>query len=227
MTTFDWILRSFISFIFLLFATKLMGQRSISQLRFLDFIIALTLGNILAHPLSDEKLGLKGPLITTFALILLYIAATWLSLKWSLFRRFLDPRPIKLIINGQIQFHNLAVARISIDYLFSELRKEKVEDIEKVSLALWEPGGNISVFINPQYQPLTPLDMKFESQPFNLTRPIIIEGNIDMSILNEIGRDENWLKKIITTSAYKEIRDVSLATIDEKENVRVYMEQKL
>jgi uncharacterized membrane protein YcaP (DUF421 family) len=222
LTTVEWILRSIISFIFLLFAAKLMGQSSISQLRFLDFIIALTLGNILAHPLSDEKLGLTGPMITTFALILLYIATTWLGLKWPLFRRFLDPQPIKLIENGQIQFHNLAIARISVEYLFSELRKEKVEDIQKVSLALWEPGGNISVFINPLYQPLTPFDMKLEPQPFNLTRPIIVEGKIDFSILNEIGKDVIWLKKIIATSPNKELRDVKLATIDKNQNVRFH-----
>ncbi|WP_397330376.1 hypothetical protein [Paenibacillus lautus] len=68
-----------------------MGQRSISQLRFLDFIIALTLGNILAHPLSDEKLGLKGSMITTVVLVVLYIAATWLSLKFAVLQTISRP----------------------------------------------------------------------------------------------------------------------------------------
>lgn len=117
-----------------------MGQRSISQLRFLDFIVALILGNIIAHPLSDEELGLEGSMITTIVIIVLYVAATWLSLKWPFIKRYIDPPPITLVKNGLIQFHNLSKARISVDYLFSELRKEKVEDIQKVSLALWEPG---------------------------------------------------------------------------------------
>ncbi|SEB98884.1 Uncharacterized membrane protein YcaP, DUF421 family [Paenibacillus sp. GP183] len=225
LTIFEWILRSIVSFVFLLLAAKLMGQRSISQLRFLDFIIALTLGNILAHPLSDEKLGLKGSMITTTVLILLYVSATWLSLKWPLFRRYLDPPPIHLIRNGQIQFHNLSIARISIDFLFSELRKQKVEDIQKVSLAVWEPGGTISVFMNTPYQPLTPADMKLETRPFTLTRPIIFEGKIDMSLLKEIGKDPIWLENKIAP-AYPNIRDVILATVDENENVRVYSNPK-
>jgi uncharacterized membrane protein YcaP (DUF421 family) len=225
LTTVEWILRSCVSFVFLLLVAKLMGQRSISQLRFLDFIIALTLGNIIAHPLSDEKLGLKGSMITTTVLILLYVAATWLSLKLPLFKRYLDPPPIKLIKNGQIQFHNLSIARISIDYLFSELRKEKVEDIQKVSLAVWEPGGTISIFMNTQYQPLTPADMKLETRPFSLSRPIIFEGKIDMSLLKEIGKDPIWLKKKIAPT-YANIRDVLLATVDENENVRVYSNPK-
>jgi len=221
LTTLEWIFRAIISFIFLLLATKLMGQRSISQLRFLDFIIALTLGNIIAHPLSDEKLGMKGSVITTLVLIILYVTAIWLSLKWPLFKRYLDPSPITLIKGGQIHFQNLSKARISIDFLFSELRKEKVESVEKVSLAVWEPGGTISIFIDTQYQPLTPADMKIRTQPFSLTRPIIVEGVPDLSLLNELGKDVSWLKHKIAP-IYTDIRDCVLATIDDNEIVRVY-----
>ncbi|QGQ99786.1 DUF421 domain-containing protein [Paenibacillus psychroresistens] len=221
LTSLEWILRGIVGFIFLLLAAKLMGQRSISQLRFLDFIIALTLGNIIAHPLSDAELGLKGSVITTLVLILLYIASTWLSLKWSLFKRYLDPPPLNLITNGQIQFSNLSKARISIEFLFSELRKEKVDDIQKVSLAIWEPGGTISIFMDTQFQPLTPADMKLATQPFTLIKPIIVEGKIDMSLLKEMDKDYTWLEKKIAPSNM-EIRDVVLATIDDNENVQVY-----
>lgn len=223
LTTIEWILRGVVSFLFLLLVTKIMGQRSISQLRFLDFIIALTLGNVIAHPLSDEGLGLKGSMITTVVLIVLYVSATWLSLKWHLFKRYLDPSPITLIKNGLIQFQNLSKARISMEFLFSEIRKEKVEDIQKVSLAIWEPGGTISVFMDTQYQPVTPADMKLETQPFSITRPIIIDGIIDMSLLQEIGKDLEWLNAMIAPT-HTITRDVKLATVTDNDNVRVYSE---
>lgn len=60
LTSTKWILRAEIIFFFLLIVVKMMGQRSISHLRLIDFVIALVLGNIIAHPLSDEKLGMKG-----------------------------------------------------------------------------------------------------------------------------------------------------------------------
>ncbi len=221
LTAVEWILRGVVSFAFLLIAAKLMGQRSISQLRFLDFIIALTLGNIIAHPLSDEELGLEGSMITTVVLIVLYVASVRLSLKWPLFKRYLDPSPIDLIRNGQIQFRNLSRAKISIDFLFSELRKEKVENVQKVALALWEPGGTISIFMDAPYQPLTPSDMKLETRPFAVTRPIITEGKIDASLLKAMGKDRMWLEKKVT-SAHAKIHDVALATVDENGNVQVY-----
>lgn len=221
LTTIEWILRSIVSFTFLLLVTKFMGQRSISQLRFLDFVIALILGNILAHPLSDEKLGLKGSMITTCVLIALYVAATWLSLRWPLFKRYLDPPPLDFIKNGQIQFRNLSVARISIDYLFSELRKAKIDDLQKVARALWEPGGTLSIFLDTQYQPVTPADMNLKTVPFSLKRPIIYEGKIDLGLLQEMGKDRAWLRERIGPY-YKEFNEVPLAIIDEKENVSIY-----
>lgn len=225
LTAVQWILRAVVGFVFLLFAAKLMGQRAISQLRFLDFIVALLLGNILAHPLSDESLGLGGSMITTFVLILLYISVTWLSLKWHPFKRFLDPLPLTLVKNGEIQMRNIAKARISIDYLFSELRKEKVENIEKIALAIWEPGGTISIFMNTAYQPLTPSDLKLDTAVFSHTRPIIMDGRADTGLLSQIGKNRAWLLQK-TGLSNADIRSIDLATIDDKENIHIHPKLK-
>jgi uncharacterized membrane protein YcaP (DUF421 family) len=85
LTIIQWVLRAIVAFFFLLFAAKLMGQRSISQLRLIDFIMAILLGNIIAHPLSDEQLGLKGSMITMTVLVMLYTVGVFLSLKWHKF----------------------------------------------------------------------------------------------------------------------------------------------
>lgn len=144
LTVMQWVLRAIVGFFFLVIIAKLMGQRSISQLRFLDFVMALLIGNIIAHPLSDEQLGLKGSMITMSVLVTLYLAGVFLSLKWEPLRRIFEPLPIPLIEYGEIKYYNLKKA---VDALLAELRKEQVEDVKKVALALWEPGGTI--FISP------------------------------------------------------------------------------
>ena len=59
LTAMQWVLRAVVGYFFMLIMTKLMGQRSISQLNLLDFAIAVVIGNIVAHPLSDEEIRLK------------------------------------------------------------------------------------------------------------------------------------------------------------------------
>jgi len=222
LTAIQWTLRAIVAFFFLLLVTKITGQRSIAQLRLLDFVIALILGNILAHPLSDEQLGLWGSMITTAVLVSFYTAGVFLSLKWNKWRSWLEPSPFPLIKNGKIIYKNLAKARISIDFLLSESRKEKIEDIQKVALALWEPDGTISFFLHPQHQALTPADMQLAAKPFSFPRTIIKEGKIDFHELKQIGKDEMWLKNTIKMTYNAEISDILLATIDPNDTIKIF-----
>ncbi|MBA2941758.1 DUF421 domain-containing protein [Paenibacillus sp. CGMCC 1.16610] len=223
LTAFEWMMRAVVGYFFLLIAAKLLGQRSISQLRFLDFIIALILGNIIAHPLSDERLSLTGSMISTTVLVVLYILTSWLSLKWNVLKHFLDPAPLTLIKHGNIVMKNLRKARISVDHLFSELRKQQIEDIDKVALALWEPGGTISVFLEPQYQPVTPKDMHLPTSSFSLVKPIIVEGTMNEKQLTQQGKNRKWLEAQIHANLV-DWDDVVLATMDDQAQIRVYTE---
>lgn len=222
LTALQWILRAIVSFLFLLITTKVMGARSISQLRLIDFTIALILGNILAHPLSDEKLGLKGSMITTTTLIALYMVCVFLNLKWNTFRKWFEPTPYPLIINGEIIYAGLTKARITIDHLLSELRKEKIEDVQKVALAQWEPDGTISFFLSPQQQALTAEDMQLVKKPFSFQKTIIKEGKVDLYELHQLGKDMAWLKNKLLIDNI-ELHDILLATLDNFDETKIYL----
>lgn len=224
LTAVQWILRAVISFFFLLIVTKIMGQRSLSQLRLLDFIMALSIGNIIAHPLSDQHLGMKGSMITIGVLVILYLISVFLSLKWLRFTKFVDPSPFPLIKNGEILYKGLTKARIPIDVLLTELRKKQIHDIQQVVLALWESDGTISFFLESQYQTLTPKDMKLMTKSFSLPIIIIKDGKVDFEELKQTGKEENWLKNHIRTVYGLEIKDILLATMDDNNNkVNVFL----
>ncbi|WP_349346917.1 DUF421 domain-containing protein [Priestia megaterium] len=218
LTAVQWILRAVISFFFLLIITKIMGQRSLSQLRLLDFIMALSIGNIIAHPLSDQHLGMKGSMITIGVLVILYLILVFLSLKWLRFTKFIDPSPFPLIRNGKILYKGLTKARIPIDVLLTELRKKQIHDIQQVALALWESDGTISFFLESQYQTLTPKDMKLMTKSFSLPITIIKDGKVDFEELKQTGKKEDWLKNHIRTVYGLEIKNILLATMDDNNN---------
>ena len=223
LTSFEWILRAIIAFFFLLIIAKLLGQRSISQLRLLDFVIALVIGNIIAHPLSDEHLGLKGSIITTLVLVILYLGGIFITLKFPSLRNFFNNSPITIVQNGEILYKELNKARISIDILLEELREEKVDDVKKVALAIWEPDGKISVFLDPKYEPITPSTLNIEIEPFNLSKTIIKEGKINFKELKELNKDENWIVSKLESLYHTEIKNVLLATLDNKNNLKVFL----
>lgn len=173
-------------------------------------------------PLSDEGLGMKGSMITMTVLVLLYLIGVFISLKWIAFRHLIDSPPIPLIKNGQIINANLRKARISVDLLLSELRKEKIEEVQNVALALWEPDGSISSFLHTPYQTPTRADMNLQPEPFFLPIVLIKEGKIDYHELNKTKHSEQWLKGQLKAIHNLEIKDVLLATVDQKDNLHVF-----
>lgn len=220
LTVLEWALR--VAYLFLLVVARVLGQRTISQLRLLDFVIALVIGNIIAHPLSDEELGLKGSVITTSVPTVLYLLSLYGILKFPKLRRLLNNSPVIVVQNGEILHKGLNKARISIDVLLEELREAKVEDVKKVALAIWEADGKISVFLHPQYEPITPSFYKQKIKPFFIPKTVIKEGKIDYEELNQINKNEEWiffnLKKLNI-----DINNVLLGTIDNKDNLNVFL----
>ncbi|WP_099363307.1 DUF421 domain-containing protein [Fredinandcohnia onubensis] len=224
LTAVEWILRAIVGFAFFIVIARMMGQRTISQVGLLDFVIVLLIGNIIAHPLSDEGLGLKGSMITMTVILVLYLIGILLSLRSHRIRKLFIPAPILLIENGNILYKNLNKARISIDVLLSELRMKSTEDIQKVALAFWELGGSFSIFLKSEHQPLTPSSFNQPIKPFQYPRTLIKEKKIDYNELQQIGKNEDWLlQKISNTYKNVTLNEILLGTIDENENVTVFL----
>lgn len=71
--------------------------------------------------------------------------------------------------------------RYSLDDLLTQLRLQGVKSIDKVKYAVLENNGNLSIFNDNSDYPL----------------PLILDGIIDSTVLNEIGKDYNWVLKIL------------------------------
>ncbi|WP_416827153.1 DUF421 domain-containing protein [Ectobacillus polymachus] len=190
---YEWIARAIIAYLFLLFVAKMMGQRSVAQLRFLDVILILLLEGNLSNPLTDERVDLTGAMVTTLVLILLHTASSIISLHVEWWRKFLEPSPLLLVHNGDVQWKNLKRARISIDFLLSELRLHNIEAIEKVAIALWEPGGKISSFLKTEYTPITKEDGHIPSTPLSMFQIVMKDGKTRKDALLSLGKSEEWL----------------------------------
>lgn len=223
LTAIEWALRAAVAFLFLVIVAKVLGQRSISQLRLLDFVIALVIGNVIAHPLSDEKLGLEGSMISTIVLVVMYIIGVFMMLRWPRFRRLINSKPVMLVKDGKVLNKGLKMARISIDILLEELREGKVKDITTVALAFWEADGKISFFLDPKYEAVTHESLQIKTEPFDYPRIIIKEGLINFKELKQLDKDEAWVTLSLKNLYHTEVKNILLATLDMKGTMKVLL----
>ncbi|MBM7692566.1 uncharacterized membrane protein YcaP (DUF421 family) [Peribacillus deserti] len=221
LSMFQWIMRGVIGYLFLAAATKFMGQRFISQLRFIDFITALIVGSIIAKPLGSSAEGMAGPFITTAVISVLYYINTLLTLKFNPWRKLFEPSTLILIKNGKINIANLKKAKITMEYLLSVLRMQHIYSIENIGIALWEPGGAITAFLHTEYNPVSKKDMNIPTEPFRLTKIVIKEGLIKEDALELFGVSREWIEDQMKNNYKVPIKEVILATLDEGKTLKV------
>ncbi|MGD6792607.1 DUF421 domain-containing protein [Metabacillus indicus] len=223
LTAIQWSIRAVIAFFFLVLAAKVMGQRSISQLRLLDFVIALIIGNIVAHPLADQRTGMAGSMITMSVLIFLYFSSIFISLKFPVFRKMMNAAPISVIHEGTIHYGNLKKARLTLEDLLLELRKQQVEDPSKVAKALFESDGQISLFLKTEHQPVSNKALGIASEPFELPVTIIKEGILLEENLLLVSKNKEWLQTELQNVFQKNISDILLGTVTFSGKLKIFL----
>ncbi len=69
----------------------------------------------------------------------------WAAFRFDRVRRFLEAKPLQLVIDGKIQRRNMRKEMISTEELMAALREQGVDALEKVRLATMESDGEITV----------------------------------------------------------------------------------
>ncbi|GEP07707.1 DUF421 domain-containing protein [Methylobacterium oxalidis] len=85
-------------------------------------------------------------------------AIDWLGFRVPAFERFIVPKRLKLVMNGEICWVNLRSNMITHAELMSQLRQQGIDDPADVREASLEGDGRISVIAAEEAAPRSPDD---------------------------------------------------------------------
>jgi uncharacterized membrane protein YcaP (DUF421 family) len=150
------IARSCAALSLLLFLTRLLGRKALSQMTFFDFAIVITFGSIAANIGigQDNSFPVALTVLITFGLLGIVIGV-WHT-KSLRFRKLVNSEPLVLIEQGKIVDANMKKERITINELNSMLRGKNIFDISQVDYAIIENSGTLSVLPKAESRPVTP-----------------------------------------------------------------------
>lgn len=141
-------LRALIVYIFLLVTLRLTGRRQIGQLSPFDFVLLFILGNAVQNSMNGGDNSVTGGLVLVLTLIFVHWLISYFSFKSKRFAQFVDGKPEVLIHNGVLQKATMKKEKITHDELNSILRRNGVNKVEDVKVAIVEGNGEISVIKN-------------------------------------------------------------------------------
>lgn len=206
------IFRTFLGFLILMVSMKIMGKREIGQLSVFDFLIVLSIADIMIIGIENYKESMWHFIIPMIIIVFIQKIIALLALKWSWFREKVDGKERIIIKKGKILIDEMKKEKYNMNDLYTQLREKNIRNIEEVEYAILETNGNLSVFTIE------------ENTDNSFPLPLLISGVIQKDNLILIGKSEEWLKTQLLNeniSDYKDIYGVSYV------NGKVKIVQKL
>ena len=213
--------RTIILYLLLLIGLRLGGKRQIGELEPSDLVLTMLLSDLAAVPMQDFGIPLIDGIIPILTLLAMATLLSCLSLRSVRFRSLACGEPSVIISDGQIRQAAMRRNRLTLDELLEELRQQGISDLTAVKYAILETGGQLSVLLYPQHQPLTPETMGLPVPESSVMLPadIISDGRLLEKNLRQAGYGEDWLQSQLKKAGVSRAADVFLMTADESGSV--------
>lgn len=193
--------RTLIGYLLLTIAMKIMGKRDIGQLSLFDFLIVLSISDIMIIGIENFNQSIWFFIIPMMTIVLVQKMVAVIELKWPLFRDKLDGSEQIIIKEGKLDLKVMIKEKYNMNDLYTQLRGKNIRTIEEVEYAVLETNGNLSVF--------TYAENKEHLFPF----PIIVSGKIKTKYLKLANKSIEWVNEELKKqgiNSYKEIYGASI-----------------
>ncbi|MCL6581723.1 MAG: DUF421 domain-containing protein [Firmicutes bacterium] len=151
-------------------AFRLMGKRTLGDMEPLDFVVVLTIAEIVGAPLADPGLSLWPPVVAVSTLALLQLLLAQIVLASPRMRHLLEGKPVVVIKQGRVLERNLRRARVSPAELAERLRERGFLGPEDVEIAILETDGMLSAIPRREAAPVTPRFLGLQASELVLLR---------------------------------------------------------
>lgn len=223
---FNVVFRALVSLVALFLVTKLIGKKQVSQLSLFDYVIGISIGNFAAEMTinleSEELYGIVAVMI--FGLIAYLVSI--LCMKSMKMRRFFMGTPTIIIEHGKFLYNSFYKVRYDINDVLEQCRIKGYYDVSNIEYAIVEANGELSILPKDEALPITKKDMKLKTNKSGLCANIIIDGKIMYKNLEEVNKNEEWIKNELKIRG-KELKNILLATVDINNKLVLFEKNKV
>ena len=219
------LLRTFIMYIFLIAAMRLMGKRQIGELEISDLVTTFLVSEIASLPITEPELPLSHALAPILTLLCLEVSISFLITRFPKLKHLFTARPATLIKDGELCQKAMKDARISFDELFSELRNQSVDDISQIKYAILEQNGNITVIQKARFRQPSAKDLNLEPKETGLFHIVIDNGYINTHGITQLNITEDALSKELAKKGLR-VSDVYLMMINDAGERKIVPKEK-
>ena len=116
------IFKTFVLYAFIILVYRIMGKKEISELGIGDLIVTILIAELAALSIEETETSLLVSIVPILVLVTSEMIISYLSLKSTKIRRFIDGTPTVIIKDGKVRFSAMSKLRYTLDDLVLELK---------------------------------------------------------------------------------------------------------
>lgn len=173
-----------------------LGKGNLAPTSAMDQVQNYVLGGIIGGIIYSPAVSIIQFAIVLTIWVTLIMGLRRLKTKNHALKRFIDGAPIILIKHGVVNVDACRKAKITANEVAFKLRREGVYHIRDVKRAVFEQNGELIIVLkgeeNPKY-------------------PIITDGIIQTSLLDDVDKTEEWLLEELQKAGHESASEIFLA----------------
>lgn len=177
------VFRTILYYFLFLILFRIMGKREIGELGLNDLLVSVLFAQFATLAIEKYEQPLIETLVPVIIIVALQILISFISLKNTKVREFIDSKPSLIIKNGKINFKEMERQRYGLEDLLTQIRDKGIKSLDEIEYAILENNGKLSTFLydNKNVYPL----------------PLILDGKIQHQTLIDINKTNDWLSNIL------------------------------
>lgn len=139
------IVRTGVVYLFLVVVLRLLGKRAVGQLTILELIVLLVVSDAVQNSMVGENTTLWGGLVAVLTLLALDQGLSRVTERSKRFRQVVEGEPRVLVEDGIVDDGALSDEKIDVSEVERAARRNGIEHLDEVRLAVLETDGSISI----------------------------------------------------------------------------------
>ena len=218
--------RTIIIYVLLLAVIRLMGKRQIGELEVSELVTTLLLSELASQPISDSNIPLVNAVVPILILMTAEVILSYILTKSKTAKKLLNGTPSILVNKGILDQKELNKSRISVEELMGELRLKDISDLSAVNYAILEQNGQISVIPKTGEKNASIADLKLQVPEKGIAHALVVDGEISDYNLKILGKNREYISKLMKKNNRSDIKDIFLLTIDDMETINIIRKDK-
>ena len=121
---------------------------------FTDLLVIVLIADAAQNSMAGDYTSVPDGLLLVGVIVGWAYSLDWLAYRVPAVARFVNPGSVRLVRDGRLIRRNLAKENITDEELWSQLRREGVDDLDEVEEVLLEGDGQLSVVRKDQERPV-------------------------------------------------------------------------